>query len=126
MTPQNEKFPYTLPIKSHVPENERLSIITKFVLIFRLLFGYFVHSIGLPYYLNVYTKESQWELPTSPAKPDGDSSKDAGQVQCAHLLVKHKGSRRPSSWREENITRTKEEARAILNGYYQKVRKNRK
>lgn len=70
----------------------------------------------------MYTKESQWDCPTSPAKPDGDSSKDAGQVQCAHLLVKHKGSRRPSSWREEKITRTKEEARAILNGYYQKVR----
>lgn len=76
---------------------------------------------GLPYYLNVYTKESQWELPTSPAKSDGDASKDAGQVQCAHLLVKHKNSRRPSSWREENITRTKEEARAILKDYYQKV-----
>lgn len=76
--------------------------------------------IGLAYYLNVYTKESQWELPTSPAKPDG-SSKDPSQVQCAHLLVKHKNSRRPSSWREENITRTKDEARTILNGYYQKV-----
>lgn len=85
----------------------------------------FVHLfssfLGLPYYLNVYTKESQWELPTSPAKPDGDSNKDSSQVQCAHLLVKHKDSRRPSSWREENVTRTKEEARAILNGYYQKV-----
>lgn len=80
----------------------------------------FVYT-GLPYYLNVYTKESQWELPTSPAKPDGDSSKESNQVQCAHLLVKHKNSRRPSSWREENITRTKEEARTILNGYYQKV-----
>lgn len=77
--------------------------------------------VGLSYYLNVYTKESQWELPTSPAKPDGDSAKETSQVQCAHLLVKHRDSRRPSSWREENITRTKEEARAILNGYYQKV-----
>jgi NIMA-interacting peptidyl-prolyl cis-trans isomerase 1 len=32
-------------------------------------------------------------------------------------LVKHKGSRRPSSWREENITRSKEEAREILFKY---------
>lgn len=71
----------------------------------------------------MYTKESQWELPKSPAKPaDGDGSKEASQVQCAHLLVKHKNSRRPSSWREEKITRTKDEARAILNDYYQKVR----
>lgn len=81
---------------------------------------YFVYVIGLPYYLNVYTKESQWEVPTSPAK-DADSSKDQAQVQCAHLLVKHKGSRRPSSWREDKITRTKEEARTILNEYYEKV-----
>lgn len=81
----------------------------------------FLLAIGLHYYLNVYTKESQWELPKSPAKPDGGSSKDQNQVQCAHLLVKHKGSRRPSSWREENITRTKEEARAILEEYQQKV-----
>lgn len=76
--------------------------------------------VGLPYYLNVFTKESQWELPTEPAK-ESDSSKELNQVQCAHLLVKHKDSRRPSSWREENITRTKEEARDILNGYYEKV-----
>jgi peptidyl-prolyl cis-trans isomerase NIMA-interacting 1 len=35
-------------------------------------------------------------------------------VRCRHLLVKHVGSRRPSSWKEENITRSKEEALAIL------------
>ena len=32
------------------------------------------------------------------------------QVQASHLLVKHRDSRRPSFWREENITRSKEEA----------------
>ena len=37
------------------------------------------------------------------------------QVQCSHLLVKHAGSRRPSSWREETITRSKDEAIEILN-----------
>lgn len=35
-------------------------------------------------------------------------------MRCSHLLVKHRDSRRPSSWREDNITRTKEEAHAIL------------
>lgn len=74
--------------------------------------------LELPYYLNIYTKESQWELPTEAAK---DSSKDPNQVQCAHLLVKHKNSRRPSSWREENITRSKDEARDIIIGYLDKV-----
>lgn len=41
-------------------------------------------------------------------------------------LVKHKGSRRPSSWREENITRTKEEARALVEGYLQQIKKGEK
>lgn len=71
------------------------------------------------YYLNIYTKESQWELPNEPAKES--ETRGPPEVQCAHLLVKHKNSRRPSSWREENITRTKDEARAILEGYLQKV-----
>lgn len=37
------------------------------------------------------------------------------------MLVKHKGSRRPSSWREENITRTKDEARQILEDYRKQI-----
>ena len=40
-----------------------------------------------------------------------------GQVRASHLLVKHSGSRRPSSWKESNITRSKEEAIKILQGY---------
>lgn len=76
--------------------------------------------LGMHYYLNTYTKESQWDLPTTPAQSNSSSGLD--QVQCAHLLVKHRGSRRASSWREENITRTKEEAREILEGYYKKVK----
>ena len=65
---------------------------------------------GREYYLNLYTKQSQWEPPTAPA--------DAGpsKVQCSHLLVKHRESRRPASWRMDNITRTKEEALEILQG----------
>lgn len=73
----------------------------------------------MSYYLNVYTKESQWDLPTTPAEntPSGPT-----QVQAAHLLVKHNKSRRASSWREENITRSKDEAREILEGYFDQVR----
>lgn len=36
------------------------------------------------------------------------------QVRCSHLLVKHSQSRRPSSWREQNITRTKDEALELI------------
>lgn len=64
--------------------------------------------VGQHYYLNVYTKESQWDRPEKPAEPVSSSGPE--QVQCSHLLVKHNNSRRPSSWREENITRTSEDA----------------
>lgn len=43
------------------------------------------------------------------------------QVQASHLLVKHNKSRNPSSWRTPNITRTKDEAREILEGYRQQI-----
>ena len=76
----------------------------------RLAFLY--STTGQAYYVNQFTKESQWEKPTKPAEPGSDDDK----VQASHLLVKHKDSRRPSSWREENITRTKEEALEILKG----------
>ena len=36
-------------------------------------------------------------------------------------MVKHKDSRRPSSWREDNITRSKEEALEILKGHREKI-----
>ena len=73
----------------------------------------FLLCAGKKYYLNQFSKESQWERPTKPAsKPAMD------QVRCSHLLVKHRNSRRPSSWKEANITRTKEEAIEILNGKY--------
>ena len=45
-------------------------------------------STGQSYYLNVFTKESQWEVPTEEA-----SSKDNEKIRCSHLLVKHSGSR---------------------------------
>lgn len=37
------------------------------------------------------------------------------------MLVKHSGSRRPASHREENITRSKDEARSMLEGYIQEI-----
>ncbi|THH10394.1 hypothetical protein EW145_g1362 [Phellinidium pouzarii] len=45
------------------------------------------------------------------------SGKKPAQVRASHLLVKHKGSRRPSSWKEEHITRSKEEAIELLHQY---------
>uniref|UniRef100_A0A336MHP2 Peptidyl-prolyl cis-trans isomerase n=1 Tax=Culicoides sonorensis TaxID=179676 RepID=A0A336MHP2_CULSO len=75
-------------------------------------------STGMTYYLNKITKESQWDVPTSPAV-EGSSEK---KIQCSHLLVKHKGSRRPASHRQEGpITRTKEEAQKLLDEYREQI-----
>ncbi|XP_015514143.1 putative peptidyl-prolyl cis-trans isomerase dodo [Neodiprion pinetum] len=71
-------------------------------------------TTGQHYYLNIYTKESQWDVPDKPAE-------GPKEVQCSHLLVKHAGSRRPSSWREENITRTKEEALELVKSYREQI-----
>lgn len=67
------------------------------------------------YYHNATTGQSQWE------RPDSSSATGLIKVRASHLLVKHKDSRRPSSWREENITRTKQEAIEILESYVAKI-----
>ncbi|CAO3625128.1 unnamed protein product [Cunninghamella echinulata] len=64
------------------------------------------------YYFNTVTKESRWDAPPT---------NTIDRVRASHLLVKHKDSRRPSSWKEENITRTKEEALTILQGYQKQI-----
>ncbi|KAJ6120134.1 WW/Rsp5/WWP [Penicillium sp. IBT 18751x] len=94
------------------------------------------NSKNLPYYFNPATKESRWEPPadtntetlklymathhTPAARPEAGGQGE-GKIRCSHLLVKHRESRRPSSWREAEITRSKEEAIEILKGYEQRI-----
>ncbi|RDB19510.1 Peptidyl-prolyl cis-trans isomerase ssp-1 [Hypsizygus marmoreus] len=97
-------------------------------------------SRGVPYFFNTVTKQSSWEppagltpekisqLPGAKEHLSGSSAKESsggggkpGQVRASHLLVKHRDSRRPSSWKEANITRTKEEAIEILRGYEKQI-----
>jgi len=47
---------------------------------------------------------------------------NSGKIRASHLLVKHKDSRRPSSWREAEIKRTKEEAMSIILGHEARIR----
>lgn len=68
------------------------------------------NSTGKMYYYNPQTKESQWEKPTADEK-----------VRASHLLVKHKESRRPSSWRQEKITISKEDALETLKEYRDRI-----
>nr|XP_046189709.1 peptidyl-prolyl cis-trans isomerase NIMA-interacting 1-like [Oncorhynchus gorbuscha]XP_046189713.1 peptidyl-prolyl cis-trans isomerase NIMA-interacting 1-like [Oncorhynchus gorbuscha]XP_046195025.1 LOW QUALITY PROTEIN: peptidyl-prolyl cis-trans isomerase NIMA-interacting 1-like [Oncorhynchus gorbuscha] len=69
------------------------------------------------YYFNHITNASQWERPVG----SGDGSGEPDKVRCSHLLVKHSQSRRPSSWREENITRSKEEALDLIQKYIEQM-----
>ncbi|XP_014206361.1 putative peptidyl-prolyl cis-trans isomerase dodo [Copidosoma floridanum] len=79
-------------------------------------------STGQHYYLNVHTKESQWDRPDKPAAPgNGKSADGPDEVECSHILVKHVGSRRPASWREQNITRSKAEALEIIKSYREQI-----
>ena len=42
-------------------------------------------------------------------------------MRASHLLVKHKGSRRPSSWKEPNVTRSKDEAIEKVQQFRQRI-----
>uniref|UniRef100_A0A8K9V9V9 Peptidyl-prolyl cis-trans isomerase n=1 Tax=Oncorhynchus mykiss TaxID=8022 RepID=A0A8K9V9V9_ONCMY len=68
------------------------------------------------YYFNHITNASQWERPVGSGR-----SGEPDKVRCSHLLVKHSQSRRPSSWREENITRSKEEALDLIQKYIEQM-----
>ncbi|KAI9679668.1 MAG: protein kinase ssp1 [Trizodia sp. TS-e1964] len=95
-------------------------------------------SRKIPYYFNPLLPESRWEPP-----PGTDSDKlkaymatyhsDShiaadptpsmeGRIRASHLLIKHSGSRRPSSWKEAEITRSKEEAIEILRGHEARIK----
>lgn len=100
-------------------------------------------SKSLPYYFNEKEKMSRWEPPpgsdTEKLKtymaehhsapeirpgasgPNGTAA-NSGKIRASHLLVKHKDSRRPSSWREAQITRTKDEAMAIMLAHEARIR----
>lgn len=64
----------------------------------------------MTYYLNLNTKKSQWKRPYPPAEPT--------TIRCSHILVKHIHSRRPNSWRHEEITISKKEALETIRAYH--------
>ncbi|KAK7464478.1 peptidyl-prolyl cis-trans isomerase Pin1 [Stygiomarasmius scandens] len=88
------------------------------------------NSRKVPYFYNTETKEAVWDPPagispdqikTLPGAELLSGGAPAGQVRASHLLVKHNGSRRPASWKEANITRSKEEAIDILKGFQAEI-----
>ncbi|KAL7423159.1 peptidyl-prolyl cis-trans isomerase Pin1 [Cryptotrichosporon argae] len=99
----------------------------------------FSSSHKVPYFYNQSTGQSVWEPPAElsadqisalpgaehlagAAGSRGGGGKPDGQVRASHILAKHKGSRRPSSWREANITRSLAEAHAIIQADIERLR----
>ncbi|RKP11831.1 hypothetical protein BJ684DRAFT_17619 [Piptocephalis cylindrospora] len=82
----------------------------------------FSKTRNLPYYYNSTTKVSQWEPPVgfTGRLPPGT------EVRASHILVKHTQSRRPSSWKQAEITRSKEEAEALLRGFQKSIKSGEK
>ncbi|XP_059055176.1 putative peptidyl-prolyl cis-trans isomerase dodo [Achroia grisella] len=78
-------------------------------------------STGMTYYLNKHTRRSQWEKPDAPAGLNDDDDDATDALRCSHLLVKHVKSRRPSSWRQATITRSKLEALSLIKEYRQRI-----
>jgi len=81
------------------------------------------NSRGVPYFFNTETKASIWEPPDDFTRDQLESLPGAellsrpAKVRASHLLVKHSGSRNPSSWKEKTIIRTKQDATSILRGH---------
>jgi NIMA-interacting peptidyl-prolyl cis-trans isomerase 1 len=71
-------------------------------------------SKKLAYFFNTDTKESSWDPPAGLSESQISSlpgaellnpaTAHAGQVRASHLLIKHRDSRRPASWKEVRNT----------------------
>lgn len=75
---------------------------------------------GRTYYHNTATGESVWERPTAPAAAAAAAA-GGGKVRASHILVKHRDSRNPSSWKEPQVTRSKEEALHMIQEYRRRI-----
>lgn len=69
----------------------------------------FSNSRKTPYFYNAQTQQSTWEPPAGMSEAEIHAlpgakyltgGGDAGQVRASHILAKHAGSRRPSSWKQ--------------------------
>ena len=59
---------------------------------------------------------------SGPADRYASQGQPEGKIRASHLLIKHRESRRPSSWREAEITRRKDEAIEILRAHGNRIK----
>merc|ERR1712196_189132 len=64
------------------------------------------------------TSQESEGSPSKVAKMD-----EPKQVQVLHIIRKHRDSRRPASWREPKITRSKDDAKAIVQQFRNELAK---
>ena len=87
-------------------------------------------SKDLPYYYNAETQTSSWEPPTGSnidllknyVVSHFGQAKGSEKVRASHLLVKHRDSRRPASWKDPEITRSKDEAKSLILSHEARIR----
>lgn len=60
--------------------------------------------------------EVERDAPAKRARTEAMPATVSDEVQTLHIIRKHSGSRRPSSWRQEHITCSREEARQHVAG----------
>lgn len=96
------------------------------------------NSKNLPYYFHPTHKESRWEPPqgtdsdklsafmsahhSAHAAAPRAPADAQGKIRAAHLLVKHRDSRRPASWRQADITRSKDDALALITQHERRIK----
>jgi len=66
-----------------------------------------------------YSEETKNDEKDEPRRKKQKREKE--KVRCSHILVKHRESRRPSSWREATITRSREEAVVQIKDFRQQI-----
>jgi len=72
-------------------------------------------------FLSYESSSSSSPPPPPPPPPKIKRTEELQQIRASHLLVKHAGSRRPSSWRQQNITISVQEAPAQIQQYRHQI-----
>jgi peptidyl-prolyl cis-trans isomerase NIMA-interacting 1 len=68
-----------------------------------------------------HRKRTRLDNDSKSASKSASRDKYPGKVHCLHILVKHAGSRRPSSWKQSVITRSIDQAMLLVASFKEKI-----
>lgn len=86
-----------------------------------LLKNNFTFSVGPNNVFVINCEDSGEKRKASEAFAIKDDGEKVVQIRASHLLVKHRESRRPSSWKEPTVTRSPEEAMRMVQAFRQSI-----